>query len=365
MVFAVTSIMTVNRLLPSLIHEFRVRGWEVHVISSPGEADRGICDGGVFLHQVKMHRGISPLRDLVAVLKTRRTLVSIQPKLVVGSTPKAGLVSMLAARLAGVPVRVLQFRGAWWDSKSGIAARAAIRADHIAGRSATYVMANSHSLADLLLTAKVFEHPVDVLGEGGFRGVNLEIFCPAQPGPRSGNQVIGFAGRLNADKGLDDLFDVVAELRRSSKDITLQIVGGLDDAHPLAPEVVDRLRRMDGVEWLGPREPEELAAIMRNWDVLLFPSLREGMPNVVLEAAACGIPSVGWEVTGVKDAIVDGVTGFVVPRGNRQLMAERVRSLLSSDLGVTMGVAARERIERDFAFPQLERRIVDHLEGLV
>jgi len=170
---------------------------------------------------------------------------------------------------------------------------------------------------------------------------------------------------LNADKGINDLLDVFTKIRELSNEVTLQIAGAVDDAYSLSPEVLDRLNKMTGVEWLGSKSPEELAALMDHWDLLLFPSRREGMPNVVLEAAACGIPSVGWDVTGVKDAIVDGVTGFVVPLGDTALMTERAWSLLSSNRGVVMGAAARSRIEQHFAYPMLERRIVDKIERLL
>ena len=342
LVLAVSGDMAVNVLLLPHLAGLRSAGWEVHVVCAPGPVSSDVRRLVTDVHFVPMSRAISPARDMRSIAAMVRLLRRIRPIAVVGSTPKASVVSMIGARLAGVPVRVFQVRGARWDGGVGRRASLMKLADRVAARAATDVIAVSPSLADLLIVEGITPRPAVVLGSGGSMGVDTvefhpdagRVYDPVSP-------VIGFAGRLTVDKGIAELVDVVARVREWAPRLTVQIIGDVDDTQPIPDALVRELRSTDGLSWVGAVRRSEMPALMRTWDLLLFPSRREGLPNVVIEAAATGVPTVAWRVTGVVDAIDDPDTGRLVPFGDVTAMAAAVRECLEPSRHAAMCANAR------------------------
>jgi len=227
---------------------------------------------------------------------------------------------MVAARVCGTPVRIYHCRGSRWENSTGIQKGILINSDRITARSSTSVLAVSPSLAELVLKNRVTRSLPDVLGRGGSKGVDLKEFAPGPSGLRpTGPLCIGFLGRLSGDKGIDTVLKVFEVVQQSHPDIRLRVAGGVDDSSPAAPQTLDRLQRDEQIEWLG--QIANVPSFLRGIDVLIFPSAREGLPNAVIEAAACGIPTVGWNVTGVRDAIAFGETGYFASYGDEAALA--------------------------------------------
>jgi hypothetical protein len=147
----VTGHLAVNVLLRPQLASLTAAGWEVHVVCAPGPLDAAAVDSVHAVHGLPMSRSVSPWRDVRNMLRLARLLRAERPVVVVGSTPKAALVSMVGARLARVPVRVFQVRGAPWEGATGRRATLTRLADRVAARSATDVLAVSSSLADVLV----------------------------------------------------------------------------------------------------------------------------------------------------------------------------------------------------------------------
>jgi glycosyltransferase involved in cell wall biosynthesis len=215
---------------------------------------------------------------------------------------------------------VFQVRGARWDGVAGRDGRLLRAADRLTARSATDVLAVSRSLADLLIEERIVRRRPVVLGHGGSKGVDTDAFTPDPDRVMDPNApVLGFAGRLSVDKGIADVVAVADALRGDRPGLRLQIAGAVDPAQPIPADVQ---RAVEGYEWLGTVARTDMPAILRGWDLLVFPSVREGLPNVVIEAAACGVPTVGWDVTGVRDAVRPGDSGLLVPLGDRRALVD-------------------------------------------
>jgi glycosyltransferase involved in cell wall biosynthesis len=199
-----------------------------------------------------------------------------------------------------------------------------------------------------------------VLAAGSSNGVDAARFAPTAArraqaralrrdlGVPPQAPVVGFVGRLVPDKGVAELLDAFDALRGARPDARLLLLGGDLGGDALPAALARRARRTPGVVAVGPTaEPAPYYALM---DALAFPSHREGFPNVPLEAAAAEVPVVGFRATGVVDAVEDGRTGRLVPRGDAAALAAALQGYLAdADLRRAHGAAGRARVCRLFA----------------
>jgi glycosyltransferase involved in cell wall biosynthesis len=324
--------------------------WQVHLVIGEEIPSTFIVDPRIVIHLVPMKRKISPFADLRALLQWYRKLRSISPTICVGATPKAGMLSMISSRLARTPHRIYQVWGAKWDGMRGPSAWILRKADAITASCSTETLACSNSMAELMVIENVLREEPRVLGYGGTKGVDLKIFTPADYDKRddSSSLSIGFVGRLATGKGVDALLPLFRDLKAEFPQLTLDVVGEPDSADPLDATYLDELSLEPGVHMHGHQRA--VAQFLRRMDVFVFPSLREGLPNVVIEAAACGVPAVAWDVTGSRDAIVNGVSGYLIPPGDYQAMRRAVATLLNNvrlrhELGGAASLLAQDRFD--------------------
>jgi len=331
-------------------------GFDIHVgtaVSSSGgppAADdwnrlRTALDPGVTPHHIPFVREPSPWRDLRALGLTLTLMRQIRPDLVSVSTPKAGLIGMVAAWIRRIPVRVYTVRGLRFETLTGSRRRFYEFTERLTIRLAHHVLFNSASLLRVAESHGVIRPGRGlVVGGGSGNGIDVDHYSPDQLPSRSSvlariglppdALVIGFVGRLTADKGVDDLVqvfadDVTTDLRLSkvSDRLHLVIVGDQEPGDPLSDRtshLVNEHPRIHHLGWVDdPRD------VYPAFDLLVFASYREGLPNVPLEAQLCGVPVVGYAATGTVDAVRDGETGILVPVGDRRGLADAVVSVLS------------------------------------
>jgi glycosyltransferase involved in cell wall biosynthesis len=272
-------------------------------------------------------------------------------------TPKAGLLAMSAAWLVGVPWRFHTFTGQVWANKTGFARSLLQGIDRLIAVCASQVFADSASQCRLLRDEGVVrDGQISMLGSGSIAGVDIKRFCPdaiirerfrQQIGTDTDICVFLFVGRVTIDKGVFDLIQAFRELAYAVCNIELWVVGpdeeGLLKALQKSAEGYGAPFR-----WLGATlTPEHFMAAA---DVLVLPSYREGFGSVLIEGAACGIPSVAYCIDGVIDAVVDESTGLLVELGNISAFASSMKQLaLDGELRSRLGMQARERAIRDFS----------------
>ncbi|OAV51901.1 glycosyltransferase family 4 protein [Enteractinococcus helveticum] len=330
------------------------RGWEVSVIGhSSGALEAWAASEGATGYHIPYERDPSMGKDLQTLWATVRLLRRIRPDVVVSATPKVGLLGTLAARLVGVPVRIYQLWGMPLETVTGLKRKILDVAERTSIRSATQTVANSFSLAR---TAEALELApqghIDVLGVGSSHGVNLEWFDRAATGPVDADTAaflaadcdltIVFIGRLTPDKGISTLLQAVDSARAGGLNIRLVLVGPVENRQ-LAEEVsdVEHIHRLDNVEDVRP--------YITAADVLCLPTLREGFPNVVLEAAALEVPAVVTDATGAIDSVVDGETGWIFPVENPHALAEVITEIVAHPEQIQQrGTKARRRVEEHF-----------------
>jgi len=324
---AVTTPISLQ-LFGNRLHLLVESGVDLHVVAGESfDSTLPELPHNASIHIVKMKRRIDPIGDMIATVRFARLSNQINPTVVAAATPKASLVAVIGARIARVPVIVWEVWGAKWDRPSG-KARVLRLVDRLIAKTATHIFAVSHSLATLMKVNRITKLAPEVVGFGSSHGVDVSRFFPSDSEGNSPIPRIGYVGRICNDKGIEDVYSVALHLRESWPALQLVVVGSVDASDPPPQALVQALMNSPWITCTG--WVENSAPFYRDMDVFLFPSIREGLPNAVLEAAASGLPTVGYQATGTIDAVENGITGTLVPPGDREGLRKAVASLLRS-----------------------------------
>ena len=310
---------------------------------------------------VPIARRISPLRDLAALLALLRLITRGRFDAVHSFAPKAGLLGMIAAWLARVPVRVHSFQGEVWASRRGPMRALLKAADRLTAKLATRVLVVGRGEKTFLEDEGVISRGrAVVLGDGSIAGIDTARYRPnaaARAGVRTQLQVkdtevlLLFLGRLVRDKGVLDLAAAFNLACNRNPNLALAFVG--PDEEELAAEIRAAAGASAGrVRFVGytQRSEDYLAAS----DIVCLPSYREGFSTVILEAAACGIPVLASRIYGTEDTLIDGVTG-------RYLSALDPPGWSNAIVELAADAARREQMGRAGRSHVLERYRVERL----
>ena len=360
-------------VLHSRLRALKEAGFRVVLISSPGPfLDRLAREVSIESLPIRMGRGLTPFVDIVALFQLCRALIRLRPDITEFSTPKAGLLGNLAAKLCGVPVRVYLLRGLRLETLTGLRYRLLLAAERIASACADHVVCNSKSLREKASALQIApESRLRMLGDGSSQGVDIFRFSPGPGrirealGIASNAPVIGFVGRLTRDKGIPELIEAFDRIRTGIPAARLLLVGWFDQSEDALNEDLRRRIVADpGVVFTG--YVPDTAPYYRALDVLVLPTWREGFPNVILEASASGIPVVTTISTGARDAVLPEVTGLLVPAGYPEAIAEALLRLIRNPHDrARMGRAGRAWIIERFVNKHVLRLTVNFYRRLL
>jgi glycosyltransferase involved in cell wall biosynthesis len=349
-VFACAETQTAEAFLLDIFEELSKEHQVTLIASSTSPRIERVVSSVVV---VPIQRKPSPFNDLKSLLLLYRKLRLLAPDAVHSITPKAGLLTMAAARLARVPIRRHTFTGQVWVTAHGSKRRALRALDKLTARNTTEVFADSPSQMAFLRSEKVIRSGHgSVLGDGSVAGVNELRFRPDSTRRNELRQSLGygpddvvfmFLGRMNVDKGLRELIQGFEAVHQKDDKVRLLFVGP-DESHGLLnfPVGNPHFRMVSATP-----EPE---GYFNAADVLVIPSYREGFGNVVIEAAACGLPAIGTRIYGLTDAIDDGKTGVLVPARDSDALAKEMLHMASdSAFRERLGAQAKQRVDDKFS----------------
>jgi len=322
------------------------REYEVVAVSSPGEELDEVCTReGVRTIAVPMERHISLINDLKSLWRMWRVMRRERPDMVHSMTPKAGLISMMAGWLTGVPVRVHTFTGLVWPTATGFKRRVLMATDWLTCACATHIIPEGEGVKSDLLNHHITRKPLKVLGYGNVRGIDLERFKPYDQDKRQPDCfTFVFVGRIVRDKGINELVKAFDRLHQENGNTRLILVGPReDDLDPVLPETLTRIDQGNGIEAVGRQS--DVKPIYAQADALVFPSYREGFPNVVIEAGAMGLPSIVTDINGSREIIIDGQNGVIVPPQDDQALYQAMKHFVDNpDMIKAMAANARPLI---------------------
>lgn len=333
------------------------RDGPVHLVSSAGpelqEASESLAAPA---HAIRMSREISPVADLVALVRWVWLLLRLRPSIVISATPKASLMAQTAAWLTRVPQRVYFVGGLRLEGATGLSRRLLLGMEKLTFAASTVAVVNSASLRQRALDLRLAPPgKIGATDPGSSHGVDTDHFAPSEPdvalaaelGLDLDRPVVGFVGRLTHDKGIDALIEAVRILEQRGSHAQWLVIGS--QIEPDSAHYAERLSSTSTrVSLVGStRDVRPYFALM---DVHVLPSLREGFPNVVLEASAMAIPTVTTDATGAVDSVRDGETGAIVPAADGPALADAIESLVHDDVRrAEMGKLARDWVVSEFA----------------
>ena len=349
-------------------------GYEVVAVSSPGDRlDTLAAREGVRTVSVPMERHISPLKDLKSLWRLVRVFRRERPTMVHSMTPKAGLLSMMAAWICRVPVRLHTFTGLVFPTATGLTQKILVFTDRLTCACATHIVPEGEGVRNDLTSYRITAKPLKVLGHGNVRGIDLERFDPSLPEVidsaakirKEGVFTFIFIGRLVRDKGINELVLAFTELNREIPDTRLILVGEQEsELDPLSPETMESISGCASIEAVGRQND------VRPWlaasDALAFPSYREGFPNVVIEAGAMGLPSVVTDINGSREIVSHGVNGVIIPTRDRDALLTAMRNMIGQrEDTAKMAAAARPMVAGRFEQSFVRKCLKDYYREIL
>jgi glycosyltransferase involved in cell wall biosynthesis len=323
---------------------------------------------GVAFRKVGIVRPIRPLADLVALVQIIQIIRTERPDIVQTLAPKAGLLGMTAAFICRVPVRVHWFTGQVWAVSRGLKRIALKSVDWLIAMLATDPLVDSPSQRNFLVSEGVAPRTkLSVLGSGSVRGIDERRFRPDVATRASTRQSLGipedrtvlvFVGRLTRDKGLIELSRAIRELRQELPELHTILVG-FEEGNFTQELLAEIGNASDRVSLVGYSDNPE--RFLTASDFMVQPSYREGFGASVIEAAACGLPTIGTRIVGLIDAIVDGETGLLIPPRETKALKDAIRFLARNpDIRMQMGSVAQHRARKEFATKMLTEALQEH-----
>lgn len=336
--------MSLNIFCRGLLRELADEGYEVVALSSPDDDLEELGEReGVRTIGVKMERHVSPFKDIISLVKLTRVLRKEKPDMVHSMTPKAGLLCMLAAKMAGVPIRLHTFTGLIWPTAIGLSRKILMMTDRITAACATHIIPEGEGVKQDLQRC-ITKKPMKVLGYGNVRGIDLDYWRRKDEKVDNGILTFVFVGRIVRDKGLNELVPAFVRLNQQYKDTRLLLVGPCEEhLDPVQPETTHLIDVCDAIESVGRQE--DVRPFYEHSDVLVFPSYREGFPNVVIEAGAMDLPSIVTDINGSREIIENGKNGLIVPPRDEQALYEAMKWMVEHpDARERMAMNARPMV---------------------
>lgn len=297
---------------------------------------------GVATFSLALTRKITPIKDLKAVYHLYKYLKSEQPHIVHTHTPKAGVVGMIAARLAKVPHRLHTVAGLPLLETSGFKRIILNQVEKLTYRCATKVYPNSKGLKNIIIDNKfTVRNKLKIIGKGSSNGIDTTFFSLSEELllvshtkreelsiPES-DFVFIFVGRVVSDKGINELVTAFTKLSKDFSKCSLLLVGPIEsDLDPLFPETLEEIQNHPKIYTTG--YVDDVRPYFAFAKALVFPSYREGFPNVVLQAGAIGLPSIVSNINGCNEIIIDNCNGIIVPVKNSHTLFEAMKTYVST-----------------------------------
>ncbi|KYG79864.1 hypothetical protein AWW67_11175 [Roseivirga seohaensis] len=346
--------MSLSLLLKGQFAYFQSKGFQVEVGSANGlEVESIIQEENVKHHDFLFTRDISPLKDLQALFQLIRFLRANSFDIVHTHTPKAGLIGMMAAWFCRVPVRMHTVAGLPLMEARGFKRKILVWVERLTYSCATKVYPNSFAQKDFILQyIYANEKKIKVIGNGSSNGINCKHF-QSRPmlveraeqirlklGISSSKHVAVFVGRVTGDKGINELIDAFKQF----DNLELILVGPFEpELDPLAPSTIEEINSNPSIHSVGFQN--DIRAYLLASDFLVFPSYREGFPNVPMQAGAMGLPSIVTDINGCNEIIVHEKNGLIVPPKNAEALTSAIMRLLTDKpMMDTLKLNARDMI---------------------
>ena len=371
--------MALRYLLPGQMHFMATHGFDVLMISAAGKELQAVIEQEQCPHIiVPMTRKITPFRDLTCLFQLIKIFRKEKPDIVHTHTPKAGLLGMLAAKICGVKIRIHTVAGLPLMVESGFKYRLLKFIEKLTYAAANKVWPNSNSLMQFIIDNKLCKTTkLQIIAKGSSNGINIDRFNAAaldekiiteikeQINYSTKNKYLLCIGRLVVDKGIAELVHVFTQLQKSNEDLVLILVGEYETAlDPLPAATLHEIETNSSIIHINWTNNVEYYMHLAN--LFVFPSHREGFPNVLLQAGAMHLPIICSHITGNIDIVINNETGLIFDRGNEQQMLKLLQYALANPQHMqTMAKKLHQQINENYRQENIWQNMLQAYKTLV
>jgi glycosyltransferase involved in cell wall biosynthesis len=306
---------------------------------------------------IEMSRKITPIHDLIAVVKLFLFLKKEKPLIVHSHTPKAGILAMIAAKCAGVPIRMHTVAGLPLMETKGLKRTVLESVEKLTYSCATMVYPNSKGLYDFIIANKFTNKgKIKIIANGSSNGIDTKHFAPEQVSQslqqilktklqiQRDDFVLVFVGRLVGDKGINEVVQAFKQITKNNLNVKLLLVGMYEkNLDPLHESTHEEINTNKNIIFAGFQK--DIRPYLAISNALVFASYREGFPNVVLQAGAMGLPSIVTDINGCNEIIINEKNGIIIPVKNSEAIEKAVlRMIYEKDFFASLQSNTREMI---------------------
>lgn len=373
-VLRITTVdISLDRLLKGQLH-FLNQFYEVVGVAS----DTGVLNAvsereGIRVMNVPMHREISLWNDLKSLCALYRLFCREKPFIVHANTPKGSLLSMVAAWAARIHNRIYLVTGLRYQGATGIMRMVLKTMERISCRFATIVVPEGNGVKKILIEDNICKNPANVLHYGNINGIDTAYFSSGavneskeeirnRLGIGHNDFVFVFIGRIVRDKGMHEL--VYAMKRLEGRNVKLLLIGRFEsELDPLEMDDDRFLHDNKNVVYVGWQN--DVRPYLKAADALVFPSYREGFPNVPIQAGAMCLPSIVTDINGCNEIIIDGKNGFIIPTRNGEALYDKMLWMIDNpDAVPQMGINSRPLVESRYEQKDVWNALLNVYRGL-
>jgi glycosyltransferase involved in cell wall biosynthesis len=327
--------LSLHKLLKGQMRYMQENGFLVHLVSSPGpEITAVMRSEGCGLTSIAMTRSITPFQDFLSMIRLWFLFFKMKPAIIHTHTPKAGLLGMLAASLAGVPIKLHTIAGLPWMESKGVKKNLLKQVERLTISLSTRVHVNSQHLLNFMRFEGLDPNPskLKIIGNGSSNGIDTDYYSRANVSfeqieeirkvakPGSNAFVWLFVGRLVGDKGIFELIEAFLHVQAQHPEDQLWLVGPFENKDRLKSSILNTINNNKNIINWG--YCDDVRPFFAAADVLVFPSYREGFPNVPMQAAAMECPMILSDINGCNEIVEHNVNGMLVPVKNPDALTD-------------------------------------------
>lgn len=288
------------------------------------------------IHHIPMEREISILKDIYCLICFIFYFIRQRPYIVHGNTPKGSLLSMIAAWITRVPIRIYMCHGLRYQGCGGLKRKVLMFMERISCRCATEIICVSHGIKEVLIEDRITNKEPIVIWNGSVQGIDMGKFNPDNITDKQGLKgkygiedddfVLTFVGRIVKDKGINELVEAFEYLSLKYSDIKLLLIGWNEDkGNPVSDKTKEIIDNNKNIIATGPQS--NIVPFLSITDLFVFPSYREGFGLSLMEAGAMNVPSIASNIPGCNEVIIDGLTGLLIEPRSTSAIIESIEKL--------------------------------------
>lgn len=377
-------ITTVQESLESLLKGqllfFKNQGYDLSMASAITAYDRIEAlemQEGCKHYNLPLTRKITPIKDFIAIWKTYKLIRKLKPTIVHTHTPKAGMVGMIAAWFAKVPIRLHTVAGLPLMEREGFIKKILIIIERITYAFATQIYPNSFGLKDYINQNISKDAKIKVIGQGSSNGINTLNFSKSKKiideaqlirvklDININDYVWIFVGRVVGDKGINELVEAFDIFQKEYPNNSLLIVGSYEkELDPLKTQTENLLENHEKIFHVGFQK--DIGPYLCLSNSLVFPSYREGFPNVPMQAACMGLSLILSDINGCNELITNNESGLLIPPKSVEAIINAMKRLyLSKEFGKQLGINAHNEVIQKYSQPVVWNHILLEYESLL